>query len=92
VLAKQPPIKFLPARPLPEEAVFNVYKLKMQPELVQYLHAPAGFPTKPTWYNTVKNKQFDALWPGLTPKAMAKHFPKSKEMIKGHAQKAKSGQ
>jgi hypothetical protein len=91
MLVKQPPSEFLPARPPPEEAIFNVYELKTQPELVQYLHAAAGFPTKPTWYNAAKNKQF-ALWPGLTPKAMAKHFPESKETIKGHAQKAKSGQ
>ncbi len=33
-LIKQPPSKFLPAHAPPEEAVFNVYKLKMQPELV----------------------------------------------------------
>jgi hypothetical protein len=90
VLVKQPPSKFLPACPPPEEAVFNVYELKMQPELVQYLYATAGFPPKPTWYNAVKNKQF-ALWPGLTPKAVAKHFPESKDTIKGHTQKAKSG-
>jgi hypothetical protein len=56
VPVKQPPSEFLAARPPPEEAVFNVYKLKMQPEFVQYLHAAAGFPTKPTLYNAVKNK------------------------------------
>jgi len=28
------PSKYLPARPPPEDAVFNVYKLKTQPELV----------------------------------------------------------
>ncbi len=58
VLNKQPSSEFLPARPPPEEAVCNVYKLKTQPELVQYLHATTGFPTKLIWYNAVKNKQF----------------------------------
>jgi hypothetical protein len=91
VLVKQPPSKFLPACPPPEEAVVNVYELKTQPELVQYIHAPAGFPTKPTWYNAVKNKQF-VSWPDLTPEAVARHFPNSKKTIKGHPQKAKSGQ
>jgi hypothetical protein len=91
MLIKQPPSKYLPVRPPPEEAVFNVYKLKMQPELVQCLHVTAGFLTKPAWYNAVKNKQF-TTWPGLTRKTVAKHFSKSKETIKGHAQKAKSGQ
>jgi hypothetical protein len=56
VLVEQPPSKFLPVRPPPEEAVFNVYKLKMQPKLVPYLHATPGFPTNPIWYNAVKNK------------------------------------
>jgi hypothetical protein len=48
VLVKQAPSKFLPARPPTEEAVFNLYELKMQPESVNYLHAAAGFPAKPT--------------------------------------------
>jgi hypothetical protein len=92
VLVKQPRSKFLPARSPPEEAVFNVYKLKTQPELVQYFHATAGFLTKLAWSNAVKNKHQFASWPGLTPKAVPKHFPESEETIKSHAQKAKSGQ
>jgi hypothetical protein len=91
VLVKQSPSEFLPARPPPEEAVFNIYKLKTQPELVQYLHATAGFPTKSTLHATGKNKQF-LSWPKLTPEAIAKHFPESEETTKGHARKAKSGQ
>jgi len=47
ILIKQPPSEYLPARPPPQDAVFNVYELKTQPELVQYLHASAGVPTKP---------------------------------------------
>ena len=58
---------------------------------MQYLHSSAGFPTKPTWLRAVKNKQY-ASWPGLTPEAIAKHFPESKESLKGHARKTKSGQ
>jgi hypothetical protein len=84
VLVKHPPSKDLPKRPPPSEAVHNVYELKMQPELVRYHHAAAGFPTKPTWYKAVKNGQF-VSWPGLTAAAVAKHFPKAKETIKGHA-------
>ena len=45
VLVRQPPIEFLPDRLPPMEAIHNVYKLKMQPELVRYLHAAAGFTT-----------------------------------------------
>ena len=77
ILVKPPPSEYLPTRPPPQEAVFNVYELKTQPELVQYLHASAGFPTN--------------AWPGLTPEAIAKHFPESEETLKGHARKTKSG-
>ena len=57
---------------------------------MRYLYATAGFPTKPTWIKAVKNRHF-ALWPGLTTEAVAKHFPESEEMTKGHARKTKSG-
>jgi hypothetical protein len=91
ILVKRPPSEYLPARPPPHEAIFNVYELKTQPELVRYLHASAGFPTKPTWLRAVKNRQY-ASWPGLTPEAIVKHFPESEETLKGHARKTKSGQ
>jgi hypothetical protein len=42
-------MEFLHDRPPPSEAIHNVYELKTQPELVQYYHAAAGFPTKPSW-------------------------------------------
>jgi hypothetical protein len=91
ILVKQPLSKYLHTRPPPQEAVFNIYELKTQPKLVQYLHAAARLPTKPTWLREVKNRQF-ASWTGLTPEAIAKHFPKSEETLKGHARKTKSGQ
>ena len=34
ILVKQPPSEYLPAWSPPQEAVFNVYELKTQPELV----------------------------------------------------------
>jgi hypothetical protein len=88
MLVKHPPSKYLPESP--SEAVHNVYELKTQLELIRYHHAAAGFPTKPTWYKAVKNIQF-VLWPGLTAATVAKHFPESKETIKGHARKTRSG-
>jgi hypothetical protein len=47
VLVDKPPTKFLPEQPHPSEAIHNVYELKMQPELVRYLHATDGYPMKP---------------------------------------------
>jgi hypothetical protein len=90
VLLNKPPTEFLPDCPPPIEAIHNVYKLKMQPELVRYLDASAGFPTKPLWIEAIKNKQYTS-WPGLKVRAVAKHFPKSKEMMKGNWRKGKSG-
>jgi hypothetical protein len=90
VLVKKAPPEFLPNRPPPTEAVHNVYKLKTQPELVRYLHAAAGFPTKPTWVAAIKNRQYTS-WPGLTVKVTAKHFPESNKTTKEHGRKVRSG-
>jgi hypothetical protein len=90
VLVNKPPTEYLPDRPPPIDAVHNVYELKTQPELIRYLHAAAGYPTKPTWLAAIKNKQF-ASWPGLTVKAVAKHYPESEETMKGHGRKGRSG-
>jgi len=90
VIVNRPPTEFLPARPPPSDAFYNVYELKTQPELVRYHHASAGFPTKPTWLTAIKNKQF-AAWPGLLLDAARKHFPDSEETHKGHGRKTPSG-
>ena len=69
IIVNRPPTEFLPNRLPPEEAIHNVYELKMAPELVIYHHAAAGFPTKPQWIAAIKNKQY-ALWPGLSVDAV----------------------
>jgi hypothetical protein len=86
IIVNYPPTEYLPDRPPPSEAVYNVYELKTQPELVRYHHASAGFPTKPTWLAAIKNNHF-TLWPGLTLDAARKHFPDSEETHKGHGRK-----
>ncbi len=90
IIVNCPPTKYLPDQPLPSKAVYNVYELKTQPELVRYHHASVGFPTKPTWLAAIKNKHF-TLWPGLTLDAARKHFPNSEETHKGHGRKTPSG-
>ncbi|KAL7476218.1 hypothetical protein ACHAW6_002094 [Cyclotella cf. meneghiniana] len=86
----KPPTEYLPDRPPSRDAIHNVYKLKTQPELIRYLHAAAGYPTKPTWLAAIKNRQF-ASWLGLTVKAVTKHYPGSEETMNGHGQKGRSG-
>ena len=90
MLFNKQPTELLPGQTPVIEAISNVYELKTQPELVRFLHACAGFPTKPSWIKAIKNGQY-ASWPGLTVNAVAKHFPKSEETMKGHGQKTKSG-
>ncbi len=90
IIVNRPPTEYLPDRPPPSKAVYNVYELKTQPELVRYHHASTGFPTKPTWLAAIKNKHF-TLWPGSTLDAARKHFPDSEETHKGHGRKTPSG-
>ena len=90
ILCNRCPAEFLPNRPPPKnKAIHNMYELKRQLELVRYYHAAAGFPTKPWWLKAIKNKQY-ASWLGLTWEAVSKHFPKSKETLKGHGRKTRS--
>jgi hypothetical protein len=86
VLCNQLPTEFLPERPPPSDAIYNVCELKTQPKLFRYHHTTARFPTKPTWLKAIKNKQF-AYWPGLMANAVIKHFLESDEMHKGHERK-----
>ena len=37
-----------------DELMCNIYELRKQPEIVRFLHAAAGFPTKRTWLKTIK--------------------------------------
>ena len=90
IIVNRPPTEFLPDRPPTEEAIHNVYELKTSPELIRYLHAAAGFPTKPQWITAIKNKQY-ASWPGLSVDAVRRHFPESEETHKGHGRKTPSG-
>ncbi len=90
VLVCKPPTKFLPDHPPPTDTVHNVYKLKTQPELVWYLHAAAGFSTKPTWLAAIKTSIFES-WLGLTIKAVTKYHPEYEETMKGHRRKGQSG-
>ena len=73
-------------RKSPNELAANVYSLPSMPQAIKYLHAAAGFPVKDTWIDAVNNNHF-STWPGLTAKAVNKHFPESVETQKGHMKK-----
>ena len=64
-------------------SINNVYQISTKPEMIQYLHAAAGYPSPVTWVKAIL-KGFYSSWPGLTAKAVIKHLPKSIQTAKGH--------
>ena len=76
-----------PAQP---EELYSAYELRTKPELIRFYHAAAGFPTKPTWLAAIRNGHY-STWPGLNAKDVAKYFPESEEMWKGHGRKIRAG-
>ena len=68
----------------------NVYDLPSTQEVIRFLHASLGFPTKPTLLAAIRNKQL-TTFPGLTVEAVNKHFPDSDETQKGHMRQARQG-
>ena len=78
-LSKRSPLKILgDSEQPPLNQTCNVCEIKVQPEIIQYYHAVAGFPTKPTWINAIQNGHYSS-WTGLTTKVVAKLFPESDE-------------
>ncbi len=69
--------------PPPNDVICNVHNLPSTPMTIRYLHAAAGYPTKPTWIAAIKNRNF-VTWPLLTVKNVNKHYPETNETDKGH--------
>ncbi len=68
------------------ERVNNVYNLPSTAKIIRFLHAAAGFPVKDTWIAAINAGNY-STWPGLTAKAIRRHFPESNETQKGHMKK-----
>ena len=64
----------------------NVYTLPSIKQVIRYLHAAVGFPTKDSWVKAIMNGNF-ATWPGLTVDIVKRHYPESVETLKGHLKK-----
>ena len=73
-----------------EEAIANVYDLPSSQQIVRYLHACAGFPTKATWISAIQKGSY-ATWPHLNTEAVRKHFPESNKTNQGHMRSIKQG-
>eukprot|EP00804_Cyclotella_cryptica_P011209 CCRYP_007737-RB/>CCRYP_007737-RB protein AED:0.21 eAED:0.17 QI:0/-1/0/1/-1/1/1/0/1078 len=77
-------------RPAPTEAVYNVYELPSTRELVAFLHASLGYPTKATLVEAAR-RGFLTSFPGLTVENLNKFFPESEETQKGHMRQQRQG-
>ena len=60
------------------------------PQLIQYLHACAGFPVAETWIKAISQGYYIS-WPGLTPSRVKKYLPKSMETVMGHMKLVRQG-
>lgn len=74
------------SKPSGQEVETNVYSLPSMPQTIRYLHAAAGFPTKDSWINAIKNGHY-STWPGITVESVNRHFPELVETQKGHMKK-----
>ena len=64
-LSKDQPRNAIMSSKRNQEIVANVFNLPSIPQVIRYLHASAGFPTKDSWIKAIKNGHY-ATWPGLT--------------------------
>jgi hypothetical protein len=72
------------------QQTLSVYNLQSKSEVVKYLHAALGFPTKETLLATTR-AGFLTSWPGLNVSAINKYFPESVETQKGHMKHQRQG-
>ena len=72
------------------ETAMSVYDLPNTKEVVRFLHAVLGTPTRATLLTAAQHGNIVTL-PGMTPEIISRHFPKSDETQKGHMKQTKQG-
>ena len=73
-----------------QERTLSIYTLPSTKDVITYLHAALGFPTKETLLAATR-AGFLTSWPGMTVTAINKHFPESIETQKGHMKHQRQG-
>lgn len=73
-----------------QERTLSVYTLPSKTDVITYLHAALGFPTKETLLAATR-AGFLTSWPGMTVTAINKHFSESIETQKGHMKHQRQG-
>eukprot|EP00804_Cyclotella_cryptica_P001021 CCRYP_008342-RA/>CCRYP_008342-RA protein AED:0.31 eAED:0.31 QI:0/-1/0/1/-1/1/1/0/401 len=72
------------------EAAMNVYELPSTKDVVRFLLAVLGFPTKAMLLTAIRNGNL-VTFPGLTTDNVSKHFTESDETQKGHMKQTRQG-
>ena len=72
------------------ETAMNVYELPSTKEVVRFLHAALGYPTKATLLTAAENGNL-VTFPGLTPENTNRHFPESAETQNRHTRQTRQG-
>ena len=72
------------------ETAMGVYDLPSTKEVVRFLHAALGHPTKATLLTTAQHGNL-VTFPDMTPQNISRHFPESDETQKGHMKQTKQG-
>ena len=73
-----------------DDVALNVHDLPSTKEVVRFLHAALGFPTKATLLTAIRHGNL-VTFPALTVTNVSKHFPESDETQKGHMKQGKQG-
>ena len=72
------------------EQANNVYELPSTSEVVRFLHAALGFPTKATLLAAARKGNL-VTFPGMTVENISRFFPESDETQKGHMRQTRQG-
>ena len=72
------------------ETAMSVYDLQNTKEVVRFLHASLGNPTRATLLTAAQNGNL-VTFPGMTPENISRHFPESDETQKGHMKQTLQG-
>lgn len=72
------------------ETIHNVYELPLTEQVIQFLHAVLGFPTKCKLLAAIKNDHLTTFL-GLTTSNVNRFCPESDEMQKGPIKQQQEG-
>jgi hypothetical protein len=72
------------------ETINVIFELPSARETFLWYHASTGFPTKATFIDAVRNRNY-STWPKLAVTLINRYFPDSDETIKGHLKGQRQG-